>query len=60
MGHLKPYLIKTESYVGLTEDIVKRYVYREGLYEYFEMHDTAIKKATDILSSPTTYQGYLK
>jgi len=44
----------------LTEDIVKRYVYREGLYEYFEMHDTAIKKATDILSSPTTYQGYLK
>ena len=42
----------------LTEDIVKRYVYREGLYEYFEMHD--IKKATDILSNPTTYQGYLK
>ena len=44
----------------LTEDIVKRYVYREGLYEYFEMHDTKIKKATDILSNPTTYQGYLK
>jgi carboxyl-terminal processing protease len=44
----------------LTEDIVKRYVYREGLYEYFEIHDTEIKKATDILSKPTTYQGYLK
>lgn len=44
----------------LTEDIVKRYVYREGLYEYFEIHDTKIKKATDILSKPTTYQGYLK
>ncbi len=44
----------------LTEDIVKRYVYREGLYEYLEIHDTEIKKATDILSNPTTYQGYLK
>ena len=44
----------------LTEDIVKRYVYREGLYEYFEMHDAEIKKATNILSSPTAYQGYLK
>jgi len=44
----------------LTEDIVKRYVYREGLYEYFEIHDTEIKKATDILSNLTTYQGYLR
>ncbi|PWH83950.1 peptidase S41 [Algibacter marinivivus] len=44
----------------LTEDIVKRYVYREGLYEYLEVHDTEIKKATEILSNPTTYQGYLK
>jgi len=44
----------------LAEDIVKRYVYREGLYEYFEIHDTQIKKATDILSNLATYQGYLK
>lgn len=44
----------------LTEDIVKRYVYREGLYEYFEMHDTEIKKATEILGNLSTYQGYLK
>ena len=44
----------------LTQDIVKRYVYREGLYEYLELHDTEIKKAIDILSSTTTYQGYLK
>ncbi|MDG1730230.1 MAG: S41 family peptidase [Algibacter sp.] len=44
----------------LTKDIVKRYVYREGLYEYLEMHDPEIKKATDILSNPSTYQGYLK
>ncbi|WP_298550461.1 S41 family peptidase [uncultured Algibacter sp.] len=44
----------------LTKDIVKRYVYREGLYEYLELHDAEIKKATDILSNPSTYLGYLK
>ena len=44
----------------LTKDVVKRYVYREGLYEYLEMHDNEIKKATDILNNPSAYQGYLK
>lgn len=44
----------------LTEDIVKRYVYREGLYEYLEIHDAEIKKATLILGDPKTYQDYLK
>lgn len=44
----------------LTKDIVKRYVYREGLYEYLEVHDKEIKKATEILSNPSSYQNYLK
>ncbi len=44
----------------LTKNIVKRYVYREGLYEYLETHDPEIKKATAILNSPLTYKGYLK
>ncbi|SFC96656.1 S41 family peptidase [Algibacter pectinivorans] len=44
----------------LTKDIVKQYVYREGLYEYLEIHDNEIKKATNILANPTTYHGYLK
>ena len=44
----------------LTKDIVKCYAYREGLYEYLEKHDLEIKKATDILSKPTTYNNYLK
>ena len=44
----------------LTEDIIKRYVYREGLYEYYKTHDEKIKKATDILSSASSYSGYLK
>ncbi|WP_346883469.1 S41 family peptidase [uncultured Algibacter sp.] len=44
----------------LTENIVKQYAYREGLYEYYKIHDSEIKKASEILSNPTSYQGYLK
>ena len=44
----------------LTEDIVKRYVYREGLYDYYKIHDPEIKKATEILANTTAYNGYLK
>ncbi|WP_136482730.1 S41 family peptidase [Cognatitamlana onchidii] len=44
----------------LTEDIVKRYVYREGLYEYYKIHDPAIKKSMEILAKPTSYQSYLE
>lgn len=51
----KAYLLE-----ALTEDIVKCYVYREGLYDYYKIHDTEIKKATEILSNSTTYQSYLR
>ncbi len=44
----------------LTEEIVKRYVYREGLYDYYKINDPKIKKATAILSNPSTYQNYLR
>ncbi|OYX28086.1 MAG: peptidase S41 [Flavobacteriales bacterium 32-35-8] len=44
----------------LTEDIVKRYVYREGLYEYYKIHDPEIKKATEILGNSTAYLNYLR
>ncbi len=44
----------------LTDEIVKRYVYREGLYEYYKVHNLEIKKAATILSNPNTYNGYLK
>ncbi|NNC49904.1 MAG: PDZ domain-containing protein [Flaviramulus sp.] len=43
----------------LTEEIVKQYVYREGLYDYYKIHDLEIKKATEILGNPSTYLGYL-
>ncbi|KAB1063884.1 S41 family peptidase [Tamlana haliotis] len=44
----------------LTEDIVKCYVYREGLYNYYKVHDTEIKKASEILSNSSSYQSYLR
>lgn len=44
----------------LTEEIVKRYVYREGLYDYYKINDPKVKKATEILNSPLTYTGYLR
>ncbi|OEK06033.1 peptidase S41 [Flavivirga aquatica] len=44
----------------LTEDIVKRYAYREGLYDYYKIHDSKIKKATEILSNSSKYSEYLR
>ena len=44
----------------LTEEIVKRYVYREGLYDYYKIHDPKIKKSVEILSNPSVYLDYLR
>ena len=44
----------------LSDEIVKRYVYREGLYEYYKLYNSEIKKATDILSNPSKYSSYLR
>ena len=51
----KDYILKL-----ITDEIVKRYVYREGLYNYYKVHDEPIKKATEILKSPSTYSNYLR
>ena len=44
----------------LTDEIVKRYVYSEGLFEYYTIHNPEIKKATEILSKPSVYNSYLR
>jgi len=44
----------------LTDEIVKRYSYREGLYSYYTMYNPEIKRATQILKNPTTYLNYLR
>lgn len=44
----------------LSDEIIKRYVYREGLYDYYKVHNAEIKKATEILETPSKYNSYLK
>ena len=51
----KDYILKM-----LTEEIVKRYGYREGLYEYYKTHDEHIKKSVQILGNTMTYMDYLR
>lgn len=51
---------KTQISSLLTDEIVKRYVYREGLYEYYTQYNPEIKKASEILNNPIKYSSYLK
>ncbi|WP_066223015.1 S41 family peptidase [Formosa haliotis] len=50
---------KAELSSLLTDEIVKRYAYREGLYDFYKTHNPEIKRATEILSNSTTYSGFL-
>lgn len=43
----------------LSDEIIKRYVYREGLYDYYKLNNEEIKKATEILANPSKYNSYL-
>lgn len=45
---------------NLEDEIIKRYFYREGLYDYYLNHDEAILAATELLANPTKYTGILK
>ncbi|MDG1571523.1 S41 family peptidase [Robiginitalea sp. M366] len=45
---------------ALEDEIIKRYVYREGLYESFLNRDTAILAARELLSSPKRYAEILR
>ena len=50
---------KTQLVNLLTDEIIKRYVYREGLYEYYKINNQEIKTATQILANPNQYNKYL-
>ena len=43
----------------LENEIVKRYFYREGLYEYYLANNTEIKTAVEILSNINKYNSFL-
>ncbi|WP_029034269.1 S41 family peptidase [Salinimicrobium terrae] len=44
----------------LSEEIIKRYFYKEGLYDYYVKQNPEILKAKEILQNKDRYQGILK
>ncbi len=44
----------------LTDEIIKRYQYKEGLYQYYIKNNAEILKANAILNNPTEYKSILK
>ena len=51
---------KPEIVSLLTDEIIKRYFYKEGLYEYYTQHNPEISKAKSILNNPSEYSKILK
>ena len=51
---------KPEIVSLLTDEIIKRYFYKEGLYEYYTNHNPEISRAKSILNSPSEYDEILK
>lgn len=44
----------------LTDEIIKRYFYSEGLYQYYTANNTEINKALSILNDPKQYTSILR
>lgn len=44
----------------LEDEIIKRYFYREGLFEYYLDHDPSIMAARELLSNPSKYGATLQ
>jgi carboxyl-terminal processing protease len=44
----------------IVDEIIKRYQYQEGLYQYYIKNNSEIKKSTTILNNPTEYKNILK
>ena len=44
----------------LTNEIVKRYFYSEGLYEYYVKHNPAVLKSKELLNDPIAYANLLQ
>ncbi|WP_420603569.1 S41 family peptidase [Flagellimonas sp.] len=51
---------KKEIQKNLEDEIIKRYFYREGLYQYYLKHDEAILSATALMNDKAKYNGILK
>ena len=44
----------------ITEELIKRYQYQEGLYQYYIKNNSEIKKAVTVLNNQTEYKTILK
>lgn len=44
----------------IVDEIIKRYQYQEGLYNYYLKNNYEIKKATSVLNTPAEYKSILK
>ncbi len=44
----------------ILDEIIKRYQYQEGLYQYYLKNNSEIKKGTSILNNPSEYKSILK
>lgn len=44
----------------IQDELIKRYQYKEGLYQYYEAHNPEIRKAAEILANTAEYNKLLK
>ena len=44
----------------IVEEIIKRYQYQEGFYQYYTKNNSEIQKAITILNNTTNYNNILK
>ncbi len=51
---------KNEIVSQLTDEIIKRYFYKEGLYNYYVKNNSEVKKAQEILNNKGKYLEILK
>ncbi|MGB7785301.1 MAG: S41 family peptidase [Salinimicrobium sp.] len=51
---------KEEILSLLSDEIIKRYFYKEGLYEYYTQNNPEILKAREVLNNPKQYNSILK
>ena len=50
---------KEKLSVSIRDEIIKRYFYAEGLYEYYKANNAEINKAINVLSNPSLYNQIL-
>ena len=51
---------KQEIIPLLKDEIIKRYFYREGLYDYYVKNNAEILKSKEVLNNTKTYNEILK